>query len=112
MASNKVIKKRLIEMIDNKSTLIDFNKLNYTVPRYSWKFTHKKFGGDLELILKDHINSKSYTYKILLDIMKLTIKDIFKDDMFIPTIFNVIGCPLSTDIDIIIKVDKILDPIF
>jgi hypothetical protein len=110
--NKQAIRDRLIEMIDNKSSLIDFDKLNYTTPEHSWEYSHHKFGGDLIEILKDHIKSKTYASQLFLEIMGLSIKDIFQDDMFIPRTFNVIGCPLSTDIDIVIKVDKILDPMF
>jgi len=110
--NKQAIKNRLIEMIDNKSPLIDFDKLKYTIPKHSWEYSHHKFGGDLIEILEDHIVSKSYASELFLDIMGLSIKDIFQDDMLIPRTFNVIGCPLSTDIDIVIKVDKILDPMF
>jgi hypothetical protein len=110
--SKKSIRDRIINMIETKSPSINFDKLKYTTPTYSWEYSHHKFGGDLIEILKNHIISKSYASELFLDIMGLSIKDIFQDDMLIPRIFNVIGCPLSTDIDIIIKVDKILDPMF
>lgn len=110
--NKRATRDRILDMIDTKSSLIDFDKLKYIRPKHSWEYSHHKFGGDLIEILKDHIITKSYASELFLEIMGLSIKDIFQGDMLIPRTFNVIGCPLSTDIDIVIKVDKILDPMF
>ena len=108
---------RLVQLIDSKSNLFDLTKfavktsdiMSENNPYYIRHIIHSE---SIEESIKYIISkNKSAPFK-LLERLNLKLTDIFSEDIFTPTIFNVFGCPLSTDIDIAVVVPKIVDSIF
>jgi len=69
----------------------------------------KKYNTDLKETALYFLNNKKYGYQIWLDLVNVQISDLFKDDIIYPIEYNIFGCPESTDVDIAIKVDKIVN---
>ena len=81
------IKERIIELINTKSKLIKFDRLEYgTTPRpnHSWelKHFHNKIKEDLIDILKKDIQRNPSACKNFLELMNLELTDIFPKDEF------------------------------
>jgi hypothetical protein len=110
--SSKKIQNKLIELIESKSSLIDFDKLNNPNNKFSWDYDSKKYSIPIIDVVKRHIFSKKYAVFNFMELMGLTVIDIFKEDLVIPQIFNVFGCELSTDIDVVILLDQIVEKEF
>jgi hypothetical protein len=108
---------KIINLIDTKSPILNLEKLNIRTsdilsqnnPFYVRSLTRNE---KIEDSVKNYIKNKKGGSKLLLELLGLSIKDIFMEDMFTPTIYNIFGCPLSTDIDIAIIVPQIVDPVF
>lgn len=113
--SRKQLKDKLNLLINSKSPLIDYSKLTKNpYPDNLFHLQVLKKGITIEesvdLIL-NKINN-SYAPKRLMELLGLTYKDLFPDDIYAPKIFNVFGCPLSTDIDVAVVVSTIMDEDF
>lgn len=113
--SRKQLKDKLNLLINSKSPLIDYSKLTKNLyPDNLFHLQVLKKGITIEesvdLIL-NKINN-SYAPKRLMELLGLTYKDLFPDDIYAPKIFNVFGCPLSTDIDVAVVVSTIMDEDF
>ena len=110
--SRRQLKDKLNFLINSKSPLIDYSKLTKnSYPDNLFHLQVFKNGITIEesvdLIL-NKINN-SYAPKRLMELLELTYKDLFPDDIYAPKIFNVFGCPLSTDIDVAVVVSTIMD---
>jgi len=116
ISHNRVYNK-IVHLIDTNSPLLNLNKLNIRTseilsqnnPFYIRSFTKNE---SIENSVKNFIKNRKDASKVLLEHLGLSIKDIFMEDIYTPTIFNIFGCPLSTDIDIAVVVPQILDPAF
>jgi hypothetical protein len=108
---------RLYQLIDSKSNLLDLTKLTVKTSdiiseNNLFYVRHIMRNESIEESVKYIISNKKYASYKLLELLNLTLIDIFREDIFTPTIFNIFGCPLSTDIDIAIIVPKIVNIIF
>ena len=110
--SKRQLRDRLNYLINSKSSLIDYAKLTKTLyPNNIFHVQVFKHGMTIEESV-DYVLNKiknSNAPKRLMELLELTYKDIFPDEIYAPKIFNVFGCPLSTDIDVAIVVTTIMD---
>lgn len=99
------------ELIDSKSNLLDLTKVAVKTSDIIYEnnlfyVRHIMRSESIEESVKYIISNKKFAPYKLLELLNLTLIDIFREDIFTPTIFNIFGCPLSTDIDIAIVVPK------
>jgi len=101
------IKHALRALIECKSPLINYTKIGQTSNPFTiyMKYNHVTIQEAVIYLLN---NKKSIT-RILMNILGLTLKDIFTNELFEPTEFNIFGCQLSADVDVAIKVPYIMD---
>lgn len=102
--SSKVINKILGLLNDNK---IQVDKLLETKNIFS--LHSLKYKVSIDQSVKHFLNKRKKTYKTLMNLLDLNLLELFREELFEPTHFNVFGCPLSTDIDIAIIVPYIVD---
>lgn len=107
--SKEEIKDRLLQLVEDKSPLIDLSKLLKT--NNIFNIYSIKNNVSLEESINYYFNVRKLAKapNKLLKELNLTINDIFPENIFTPTIYNIFGCPQSTDIDIAILVKKIVD---
>ena len=113
--SRREIKDRLNFLIASNSPLIDYSKLVKTpYPNNIFHVHVFKYGMTIEESVDYVLNklNNANAPKRLMELLELTYKDIFPDDIYAPKIFNVFGCPLSTDIDVAIPVSTIMEEQF
>ena len=98
MASYKNILKEQILSEKLDVSKLEFGK-NYFTRR--WRQDNETFR---ELLIRE-IDTHKRTASRLLKDLGLKKKDLFDEPIYIPTKFNIFGCPLSTDLDIAVLVE-------
>ncbi len=89
------------------SLQLDTTKLYSTVNIFSTR--SKGRGEPIIESIKYVLQNRKQGARNLMELLDLTLVDIFKDKIFTPKIFNIFGCSLSTDIDMAILVPEIID---
>lgn len=89
------------------SLQLDTTKLHSTINGFSTR--SKGRGESIIESIKYVLQNRKQGARNLMELLDLTLVDIFKDKIFTPIIFNIFGCNLSTDIDMVIVVPEIID---
>jgi hypothetical protein len=105
--SCKRIKDQLIHLIESNSPLINYELIEQSHNAFT---VHKKYNNvTIQESVLYLLKTKNSIPKILMNILNIELSDLFPDKLFNATIFNIFGCPLSTDVDVAIKVPYIMD---
>ncbi len=99
------IKLKIIELIESKTIKLDL--LMSTNNMFS---IHSiKYNLPIESSIKYLFTHRKSAPSILLKLLNISLIELFNNELFEVSVFNVFGCPHSTDIDIGIVVPKIID---
>lgn len=107
--SKQQVKDRLQYLINTKSPLVDLTKLCKTNNIFNIYALKNNVSLEKSIDYYFNVRKLKNAPDKLLHCLNLTINDIFPENVFAPTIFNVFGCPLSTDIDVAVVVKNIID---
>jgi hypothetical protein len=118
--SHKNLKKKINELIDTSSSIIDLTKLlsgemsdDYCPTNIFDRYIYyKNRTMTIKECVKYIFTINNNSPKKLLSLLGLTELDIYNVEMLKPSSFNIFGCSLSTDIDIAVVVDKIVQDNF
>lgn len=106
--SNNNIKTKIISLLD--SNQLDLSRLAQTENMFS--IHSRKYKVSLETTIRYFFEKRKHATTQLLELLNISLLELFSDEIFKVTVFNVFGCPLSTDIDLAILVPRIIDEQF